>query len=276
LKHLNYIAAAASLFALMASPAPSAYAQQVMLTPGTLVLDGSTRSGEITVGNPGDGVSTFRVDDAFFVQAASGQLSVDSPKTARNSALALLRVGPRRFALAGGEGQTVRVAARTPRELAPGEYRLHLAVTNLAEQAAHADVARAQHVANQSIGVVIPFNVARGVRVLLRHQVVPEGGRLSGLTRRGVGADVVFGFDVQRLGATSLLASVVPFARGQDGRDLKSWPAIGTSIYTEQPSRHFEAKVPANEIPHGARLCARLVHSDAGAPHLPAMEACAA
>lgn len=276
MKHPNYIAAATRLLALLAFPALSAYGQQVMLTPGTLVLDGSTRSGEIMVGNPGDGVATFRVDDAFFVQAANGQLSANSPKTAGNSALAFLRVGPRRFALAGGEGQTVRVAARMPRELAPGEYRLHLAVTNLAEQAAQADVAKAQHAASQSIGVVIPFNVARGVRVLLRHQVLPEGGRLGGLTRRSEGADVVLGFDIQRLGATSLLASVVPFVRGQDGRDLKSWPAVGTSIYAEQPSRHFEAKVPASEIPNGARLCARLVHSDAGAPHLPSMEACAA
>lgn len=272
MKRLHYIAAA---LALLVIPVSSACAQQVMLTPGTLVLDGSARSGEITVGNPGGAVATFRVDDAFFIQGADGQLSAKAAETAGNSAHKLLRVGPRRFALAGGEGQTVRVAARVPRELAAGEYRLHLAVTNLAEKAARADVAQARHAASQSLGVVIPFNVARGVRVLLRHQVSPEGGRLAGLTRRREGADAVLAFDVQRLGATSLLASVVPFARGSDGRELKSWPAIGTSIYAEQSSRRFEARLPADELPSGASLCARLEHSDPGAPRLPAAEACA-
>ncbi|RNF85249.1 hypothetical protein EER27_05630 [Lysobacter psychrotolerans] len=244
-----------------------------MLTPGTLVLDGATRSGEITVGNPGEAVATFRVDNAFFVQAPNGQLSARLPETPSNSALELLRVGPRRFALAGGEGQTVRVAARVPRELAPGEYRLHLAVTNLAEQAARAEVVQAK--ASHSLGVVIPFNVARGVRVLLRHQVVPEGGRLVELTRSREGSNVVLGFDVQRLGVTSLLARVVPFIRGPDGQELKSWPAIGTTIYAEQTHRHFETRVLADELRQGASLCVRLEHSDPGAPQLPAVEACA-
>ena len=251
------------------------FAQQVMLTPGTLILDDATRSGEITVGNPGDSVATFRVDDAFFVQSANGQLAAQPAAAASNSALEFLRVGPRRFALAGGEGQTVRVAARVPRELAAGEYRLHLAVTNLADQAARAEVAQARHTANQSLGVVIPFNVARGVRVLLRHQVVPEGGRLVAVTRRPEGNDVVLGFEVQRLGLTSLLASVVPFVRGSAGQELQSWPAIGTSVYAEESSRHFETRVPADALPHGAILCVRLEHSDPGAPQLPAKESCA-
>jgi hypothetical protein len=76
-----------------------------MLTPGTLVLDSKTRSGEITVGNPGDTVSTFCVEDSAFVQKQDGQLFANTNPKPVFGAQDMPRVGPRRFVLASGEGR---------------------------------------------------------------------------------------------------------------------------------------------------------------------------
>lgn len=251
----------------------TASAQSVMLTPGTLVLDSKTRSGEITVGNPDDTVSTFRVEDSAFIQAPDGQLSANTNPKPEFGAQDMVRVGPRRFVLASGEGQTVRVAARVPAGTAPGEYRAHLSVTNVAEQKPRAELAQAGP--NPStIAIAIPLNVAFGVRVLLRHDVTPEGGRPSNVKVSRVGANSVVDFDVERLGKTSLLASAEPFARSKDGHALKSWAPVGINLYTELPSRHFVAKIPTAEIPTGATLCVRLKHDDPGAPKLADVEVC--
>jgi len=244
-----------------------------MLTPGTLVLDSKTRSGEITVGNPGDTVSTYRVDDSAFIQAPDGQLSANQDPKPAFGAQDMLRVGPRRFVLASGEGQTVRVAARVPVGLAPGEYRAHFSVTNVAEQKPRIEIARAGPNPS-SIAIAIPLNVAFGVRVLLRHDVTPEGGRPSNVKVHQVKAMSIVDFDVERLGATSLLATAEPFARSKDGSELKVWSQVGINIYSELPSRHFEANIPSAEIPSGSTLCVRLKHDDPGALKLADVEVC--
>ena len=247
-----------------------------MLTPGTLILDSKTHSGEITVGNPGDSVSTFRVEDAAFNQKPDGQLVANTNPKPAFGAQDMLRVGPRRFVLASGEGQTVRVAARVPTGMPPGEYRAHLSVTNVATQNPRAELAVAGGSNPTSIAIAIPLNVAFGVRVLLRHDVTPEGGRPSNEKVHQEGAMSVVDFDVERLGATSLIATAEPFARAQDGHALKAWEQVGTGIYAELPSRHFVVKIPNAEIPNGATLCVRLKHEDPGAPKLADVEACSA
>jgi hypothetical protein len=125
-----------------------------------------------------------------------------------------------------------------------------------------------------TIAIAIPLNVAFGVRLLLRHEVIPEGGRPSNVKVSRDGSNSVVDFDVERLGKTSLLGSAEPFARSKDGHALKSWAPVGTSIYSELPSRHFAAKIPTAEIPTDATLCVRLKHDDPGAPKLADVEVC--
>jgi len=264
--------AAALLTAAFLSPL-HAHAQQVMLSTGTVILDDRTRAGEILVGNPTQSLSSFEVHDAFFVQDATGNLTQISPEGPANSALSFLRVGPRAFALGPGESQTVRLAARLPDDLSPGEYRVHLSVTNLSQSDALPGDTGAGATETE-MGAVIRFNIARGVRILVRHGVTPEGGRIEGLSARADGSETVLGFDLVRLGATSFIGNYQAFARGSDGREMHAWPSRGASLYAEVPSRHFEARIPSAEVPAGATLCIRLVVDDAGAPGLAPVEAC--
>jgi fimbrial chaperone protein len=248
-------------------------AQQVMLSTGTVILDDRTRAGEVLVGNPTQSLSSFEIQDAFFVQNDAGNLTQVSPEGPANSAQPHLRVGPRAFALGPGESQTVRIAARLPDDLPPGEYRMHLSVTNLSQSdAVPSDEGALAE--GQQMGAVIRFNVARGVRLLVRHGVTPEGGRIEGVTAHQDGADTVLGFDLVRLGQTSFIGNWQVFARGADGREVRAWPSQGASLYPEVASRHFETRIPSAEVPADATLCIRLVVDDVGAPGLAPVEAC--
>src|SRR6478609_11194225 len=107
--------AKAAGFCLCAALLPTlAGAQGVVLTPGTLVLQGTARAGEVNIGNPTDKDATFRVTGAYFLQGPDGMLRGLPIQQQVNSALPLLRVGPRQFVLAPGKGQTLRVALRPP------------------------------------------------------------------------------------------------------------------------------------------------------------------
>jgi hypothetical protein len=98
-----------------------------------------------------------------------------------------------------------------------------LSITNVAAQNPRVELAIAGGSNPSSIAIAIPLNVAFGVRVLLRHDVTPEGGRPSNVKVHQEGASSVVDFDVERLGVTSLLATAEPFARAKDGHELKLW-----------------------------------------------------
>lgn len=258
---------------LAGTPGVSVAESVVMISPATLVLSDARRAGVVLAAAPGDKLASLDVSDAFFTQRADGMLQAGDPATDPRSAAALLRVGPRRFTTSPGESMAVRVAARPPAGLAPGEYRLHLTIANRGGESPQPQEAGGQ--GGEGLTVSIPIRVARAARVLYRHQVVPEGGRLEALTRSVQDGRAVLAFDVVRLGQTSLLGKVQLFARDARGHTTDLGKAQGASIYAELERRRFDAGVPLTEVPAGAALCVRLSVDDPGAPKLPAVEACA-
>ncbi len=248
-------------------------AQSLMLSPGTLALNERQRAGAITVGTTGEAMVTFEVTDSFFHQRPDGQLVEADPASAEGSAADFVRVGPRRFVAEPGRGQQVRVAVRPPRDLAPGEYRLHLTMAAMGDSAGEPEEVIRGETA-EGLSVVIPIRVARAVRVLYRHEVRPEGGKLNGLTRSREGDQVDLGFDVARLGPTSLIAETTIVAQGANGKELARWPGPGISLYRENDQRRYNATVPAGEIPANSRLCVRLEVTDPDADELPPETRC--
>jgi hypothetical protein len=244
----------------------------VMLSDTLVVLDDRSRAGALTVGAPGAEFSNFEINDLHYRQQADGQLATGPATEA--SAASILRVGPRRFQVDPGRGQQVRIAARPPQGLAPGEYRLHLQVVNTAGPGTAPDEVLTGR-AGEGISVAIPIRIARAVRVLYRHQVQPEGGRLEELSRRQEGGDQVLDFAVARLGLTSLLASTEVVARDSAGAERGRWPGPALSIYPELERRALTARVPDAEVPAGAKLCVELKVTDPGAEAIAPVQACA-
>jgi len=260
------------LFGLM-SPGPLA-AQSLLVTPGTLFLSDRSPSGEIHVGNPGEGIATFEVQETSFRQLENGRLVSEELELAEQAAHFFIRFGPRQFSLAGGEAQLVRLVVRPPGGLPPGEYRIHLSVVNLTEEAP-------QSVAlpppSGLEGIMIPsirILVARATRVLYRHQVVPMGGSLGPLELEEAGEGRRLRVGVERRGETSFVGTLRFELRSESGEILEGWPPQGVSIYRELPGRSFERELGPYEPPPGARFCAILQSTDPGAPQLPPEERC--
>jgi P pilus assembly chaperone PapD len=111
--------------ALLAGVAAPAHA--VSVSPTALYIDSRTRTGVLTLYNPGTLPEEITVDFAYGypLSDSAGNVSVATtrePATGEPSAMAWMRAFPRRLLLQPGQRQVVRVLVEPPAELADGEY----------------------------------------------------------------------------------------------------------------------------------------------------------
>lgn len=109
-------------------------AQGVLVAPHYVVMDHRTRSGLVTVYNPGNDPIEVTIGTLFGypVTDSAGQftlLTPENPDSSLPSATAWVEAYPRRLSLAPQERQTVRLLGRPPASLADGEYWTRLVVT---------------------------------------------------------------------------------------------------------------------------------------------------
>jgi hypothetical protein len=116
---------AAAALAMLAGVVGRAHA--VSVSPTALYIDSRTRTGVLTLYNPGSLPEEITIDFAYgFPQADSaGNVSVPTtkePAAGEPSAMAWMRAFPRRLLLQPGQRQIVRVLVEAPADLADGEY----------------------------------------------------------------------------------------------------------------------------------------------------------
>ena len=109
-------------------------AQGVLVAPHYLVMDHRTRSGTVTVYNPGNDPIEVSIGTLFGypVTDSTGQftlLTPEHPDSSLPSATGWVEAYPRRLSLAPRERQTVRLLGRPPASLGDGEYWTRLVVT---------------------------------------------------------------------------------------------------------------------------------------------------
>jgi len=248
-----------------------------LVTPGTLVLSTERPSGLVVVGNAGARFQALLVENAYFQQDPEGRLTPLDPEGAPGSAANLLRVGPREMVLDPGEGRELRVAFRPPAGLPPGEYRLHLSLVaeDFTEGVRPPAAASSNGREGSGVGASVALRLARGVRVLVRHGVSPEGGRLRAGPLRVEEETLHLLAEVERRGVTSLMARLELDIRDEAGQTLETRPWSGVNLYPEVAGRSFSLSVSRGSLPSRTQsLCARLVMDDPDAGHLPKEEVC--
>lgn len=234
-------------------------AQDVMVSPGTIVFDGRTRGAELLVANTGDRISTYRLEPAYFIMREEGGLTeVTGPQPA-DSALDMLRFSPRQFQLAPGASQIVRLAVRKPRTLAAGEYRVHLRVTNLGDLAERPTLTR-----SDGSFAVINFRVTRAVRIIVRHGVAPGTASVQNLAaKRAANGGVEVSFDLQRSGQASARGRYVLFARDRrTGETVEKFLHRSVLIYKDLPARRVSHALPSAKLSGNSELC--VAYQDTG------------
>jgi P pilus assembly chaperone PapD len=107
---------------LLAAPASQAGVGDLLVAPTRVVLNGS-RGTEIILNNIGEEVATYRVSVELRRMTPDGMLNdVAEPNEAEKLAQSLIMYAPRRVTLAPREPQSIRIAARAPKNLPDGEY----------------------------------------------------------------------------------------------------------------------------------------------------------
>lgn len=122
------------LAALLALTPAAALAQGVIVAPHAVFIDHATRSGSITLYNPGEDPVEVTVSFGFGYPTtdSAGSMSVevsDSAPAGQPAATAWLQAFPRRVTIGQQERQTIRILASPPAGLADGEYWARLIVS---------------------------------------------------------------------------------------------------------------------------------------------------
>jgi len=204
--------------------------------PNRLVLSDRDRTATLTIVNSGSQTQryTLRWTRMRMVKGAGLEmLDEDEPAPDLNPAHDFVLYAPRRAVVPPNGTQTVRFMARPPADLAEGEYRSHLVVTQPPSQ--EGDGAGD----GQGAGTRIETVSRTTIPVILRHGdlTLDVGVKAAGIDRSGDRAQ--FEVTLERTGTKSLYGDVEILWRDGDGRELVVNEINGVGIYPEINERTF-------------------------------------
>lgn len=178
-------------------------ASAVAVSPVALYIDDRTRTGTLTLFNPGSRAEEIEVDFAFGYPQSDedGNVSVPLVETAPEgepSAVEWLRAFPRRLVLEPGQRQVVRVVVQPPPGLAEGEYWGRVLIRSRGGQAP---------IEQRQGNVQMQIDVETVVVAALsyRNGVVSTGVTVTGASAERSDTTVVATVDVQRTGNAAFI-----------------------------------------------------------------------
>ena len=158
-----------ALVAVIAGFTRAAAAQGVLVAPHAIYLDHRTRSGSLTLYNPGADPVEITVSTFFGYPSTDslGQFIIvtpDSVEAEMPSAAAWIDAFPRRMTLAPLQRQTVRLLARPPQGLSDGEYwsRVLISAKGGVLQVAQADSSGISVGLNLEVRSILPLIYRKG------------------------------------------------------------------------------------------------------------------
>ena len=183
------------------------------------------------------------------------------------TASSLLRWSPRKIVLPSNEAQTIRIMARIPPELPPGEYRTHFSVMQVPiDNAAGNSIENAagQTKSGGGIGVrIVPrFGITIPVIVRVGETTLTTGQRDLSVRPMGKGRSGV-ALTITRSGTRSAFGNVTVTASGSS----KPFAIIkGIGVYPEVDQRAvmvpIDPAAPASSYVRGARLTVTYIDDD--------------
>jgi len=237
------------LLATLVSALPAALpAQGVVIAPHVLFMEHRTRSGELTLYNPGSDPVEIAISTMFGypVTDSAGEFTlrtIAEPDPSLPSAAQWIQAYPRRLSLAPGERQTVRLLARPPAGLADGEYWARLVVE------AKGGVLPVTQVDSASdIRVGLNLEVRTILPLLYRKGVVRTGVAVSDLRTQVVGDSLVVRVHLMRQGNAAFLGTVSGALVDSTGRVEASF-SLPHAVYIDMDPRFT---VPVASLRPGA------------------------
>jgi hypothetical protein len=209
--------------------------QGVLIAPHVVYIDHRTRSGSLTLYNPGPDPVEISIETVFGypVTDSAGAFSlriVDHPDSTLPSAAAWLQAYPRRLLLPPQERQTVRLLGRPPAKLADGEYWARLVVTAKGGQIPVSGVAD-----SGQIRIGLTLEVRTILPVLYRKGPVGTGVSLSRLEAGVRGDSLEVWAHLVRQGNAAFIGTVRGVLVDSTGKAVTRFAVPEAVYYDLQP-----------------------------------------
>jgi hypothetical protein len=192
----------------------------------------------------------------------------DETQRARvKTASALLRWSPRKIVLPSNEAQTIRIMARIPPELPPGEYRTHFSVMQVPAQdtgglSIESASGRQGNASGIGVRIMPRFGIAIPVIVRVGDTTLKTGLRDLSVRALGKGRSGV-ALTITRSGTRSAFGNLTVTAAGS-GKPIAIIKGIG--VYPEVEQRPvvvpIDPSVPPSAFARGAKLTVTYTDDD--------------
>jgi P pilus assembly chaperone PapD len=226
-----------------------ATSQGVLVAPHAVVIDHRSRSGSLSLYNPGDQPAEVSLSMFFGypVTDSAGDFdlrTVERPDAALPSAAGWLEAFPKRMVLQPKERQTVRLLARPPAGLRDGEYWARVVVAAKAGSVPVSGV-------DSSAGITVGLNLE--VRTVLplqyRKGAVATSVRASGLTAGVQGDSLAVRLHLVRQGTAAFIGTVRGALADSGGRTVATFSSPVAVYYEVDP--RFTAALPGGRLAPG-------------------------
>lgn len=238
-----------ALLAALMLPVSAAAAQGVLVAPHAVVIDHRSRSGSLSLYNPGDDAAEISLSTFFGypVTDSAGDFdlrTVESPDPSLPSAAAWIEAFPKRMVLQPKERQTVRLLARPPAALPDGEYWARLVVAAKGGTVPVAGVDSGSGVTvglNLEVRTVLPLQYRKGA--------VATSVRLSRLAAAVEGDSLAVRMRLDRMGTAAFIGTVRGALIDSAGRTAATLSSPVAVYYDMEP--RITAALPAGRLPPG-------------------------
>jgi P pilus assembly chaperone PapD len=181
-------------------------AAAVSVSPTALYIDSRTRTGVLTLHNPGTLPEEVTIDFAYgYPQSdTAGNIAVAvtrEPAAGEPSAMGWMRAFPRRLLLQPGQRQVVRVMVEPPAGLAEGEYWARVLITSKGGQP---PIEQAQ--GDQVLHLEVQTTLVMAANY--RNGDVRTGVSVASAAARRTGTEVQLQLDLERTGNAAFLGSL--------------------------------------------------------------------
>ncbi len=225
----------------------------ISVRPKRIVLEGDKRTGEVVLHNNSNREMTYRV---FFknlrMDKNGAYQEVAHGTPGEKFAAEFIRFAPRQITVPPRSSRSVRLLARKPQGLKPGEYRSHLFFQSLPPPTLGEDIERTT-LASDELKIRFVAVLAISIPVIVRHGDLSAKVGLADLSLESTDsneAPPLLSAKILRKGNRSVFGDISIFFKDKQGGRMKVGQVGGLSVYAPNASRHL--KIPLN-FPAGMR-----------------------
>lgn len=213
------------------------------IVPRKIVIENRERSGELTILNLTNEMSTFRMDILSYRQNEHGIYEeLETPLSPVFNPESIVRFSPRQFTLKAGGRQKVRISLRKPANLPEGEYRFHIKALRLAQPSPDLENGVYMHA---NIGITIPVIVRHGKTDA---QATISDVKLISAAKSEKGKPELH-LQINRQGTESAVGKLEVLWKPANGQEKKIGNMGHLNVFTDITKRLV--KIPLSEMPYG-------------------------